>query len=198
MHQKTAITLNIATAVLLIGMSLPAQADQEEFVVSDFDKDGLVIARGETWEVWLKGAGDDPTQTCAVSLAEDDALGEAGGTSLRLDYDVDSENAAYNGARVALGGFDASGFKTLSLYVKGDPAAGFTKKLKIELIGETRRPSPYILTGITGEWQKFTVPLEEFWAVSDWTSLYQFVVVFDDINSDPKTGAIFVDQIVFA
>lgn len=186
---------------MVVGMVLSAnstaKAEQGDYLVSGFNDGTLVNTLGETWEVWLKDSGDDPTQTCKISVVEGDALNYPDGKSMKLEYDVDSENPAYNGARVALKDFDASGYGFLNIYVKGDSQAGFTSKLKIEVIGPTHRPSPYILEGINVEWQKFTIPLTEFWVVNDWTKLYQFVVVFDDMNSNPKAGTIYVDEISF-
>ena len=166
-------------------------------LIDDLNDADMTNKLGGQWEVWLR-TQDDPTQNCQMSFVSDDATGDPSGNSMRLDYDVDSENPAYNGVRTDLKNFDASGFKTLNLYIKGDAARGFPPNLKIELIGPDKRPSPYIINGITDKWQKFTVPLSEFWLIQDWKSLEKFVVVFADITSDPKVGTIYVDQIYYS
>ena len=166
-----------------------------ERVIADFDSAQYINNVGQPIEIWLKDDGSDDTQMCKMSFAADDAIGKPDGHSALLEYDVDSGNAAYNGMRTSLAGVDATGFKNLSFDIKGDAAKGFTKTLKIELIGRDRPPSPHMVQGITGEWQKITVPLSEFIAVTDWKALDQFVVVFADITSDPKTGAIYIDHI---
>jgi len=184
---------------VLLALSLPLSYAQTEevLVIDDFNDGNLQDKLGGTWEVWLR-TQDDPTQNCKMSFVTEDALGNPSGQAVRLDYDVESENPAYNGFRAYLKDFDATPYKSLSLYLKGDPAPGLTQKVKIELIGPDKRPSPYVIDGITGEWQKFTVPLSEFWVVQDWTKLYQFVVVFADILNTPKTGTVYVDEVSFS
>ena len=85
----------------------------------------------------------------------------------------------------------------MSFYVKGDAEKGFTKRIKIEMKDMSNEASPYVVTGITDQWQKITIPFEKFRRVSDWSAMNEFVVVFDDINSSPKTGAIYIDQVAF-
>ena len=187
----------ICFGVFLISVACFA-ADGNIILVADFNQNQKVNNLGKGIEVWLQGDGSDKTQTCQMSPVKDDALGDKEGSSVQIDYDVDSPNPAYNGVRTDLGGLDVSGFKTLNFYVKGDAAKGFTKKFKIELIGTGGRPSPYIVGGVTDEWQKVSIPLSEFLLVKDWTSLDKFVVVFADINNDPKVGTIYLDQIYFS
>ena len=172
--------------------------EAKPLVVADFDNAQKTNNLGQPIEVWLREDGSDKTQGCEMSFVEDDALGKPGGHSVRLDYDVESENPAYNGIRMGLNLLDPASYKTLSFYIKGDKAKGFTKKLKIELIGQGKPPSPYLVEGITGEWQKITVPLNEFWVTQSGVSLEKFVVVFADINNDPKVGTIYLDQVYFS
>ena len=169
----------------------------QELVVADFDTGDKPNNLGGDFGVWDKDPNDD-TQSISSSFVEDDALGNPGGFSLRLDYDVDSPNPAYNGFWMKLEGNDASSYNTLNFYVKGDSDKGFTKRIKIELKDETNKPSAYIVSGITSEWQKVSIPFEKFRRITDWSKMSEAVIVFDDINSNPKTGTIFVDQISFS
>ena len=70
--------------------------------------------------------------------------------------------------------------------------------MKIEVKDSTNKPSSYILSGITDQWQKFSIPFEKFRAIQDWKTINEFVVVFDDINSDPKVGSVLLDQVTFS
>ena len=73
-----------------------------------------------------------------------DALGDELGYSIRLDYDVDSPNPAYNGFWMKLGNLDASAYNTLNFYIRGIADTAFTKRVKIELKDSTLKPSPFI------------------------------------------------------
>jgi hypothetical protein len=165
-----------------------------ELVIADFNTGDKPNNIGGDFGSWDKDPEDD-TQGCHIAFEPEDALGDANGYSLRLEYDVDSPNPAYNGFWMKLVGEDFSKYNTLNFYVKGDAKAGFTKRLKIELKDQANKPSPYIISGITDQWQKFSIPFEKFKRIADWTSMNEFVVVFDDINSRPKAGTIYIDQI---
>ena len=133
-----------------------------------------------------------------MSFESNDALGDKLGYAIRLDYDVDSPNPAYNGFWMKLNDLDATSYNTVNFYIKGDATAGFTQRVKIELKDSTKQPSAFILSGITDQWQKFSIPFEKFRRIKNWDALSEFVVVFDDINSNPKSGTIFVDHITFS
>ncbi len=193
--KKTALWLCFIGLFGWTGLLIAREGD---LVVADFDQGQKTNNLGQPIEVWLREDGSDKTQNCEMSFVADDALGKQGGHSVRLDYDVESENPAYNGIRTALPKIKTADYKTLNLYLKGDAAKGFTKKLKIELIGEGKPPSPYIIEGITDQWKKFSIPLSEFWISQSDTPLEKFTVVFADINSDPKVGTIYLDQVYFS
>lgn len=190
------VVVLVVFAMVLTGPMASALA-AKELVVADFDTGDKPSNIGGDFGGWDKDPNDD-TQGTQMAFEGDDALGDPAGYSIRLDYDVDSPNPAYNGFWMKLNGEDASTYNTISFYVKGEEAAGFTKRIKIELKDMTNKPSPYIVTGITNEWKKVSIPFEKFRRINDWKSMNEFVVVFDDINSNPKTGTIFVDHVAFS
>ena len=168
-----------------------------ELAISDFNTGDKPNNIGGDFGAWDKDPNDE-TQGCQMSFESDDALGDKMGYSIRLDYDVDSPNPAYNGFWMKLGDLDATAYNTVNFYIKGDAQAGFTKRVKIELKDSTKQPSPYILSGVTDTWQKVSIPFEKFRRVKNWDALSEFVVVFDDINSNPKAGTVYIDNITFS
>ncbi len=175
----------------------PAPAAVEELVMADFDTGDKPNNIGGDFGSWEKDPSDE-TQFCQMSFEPQDALGDEAGYSIRLDYDVDSPNPAYNGFWMKLNGEDATPYNAITFYIKGDGEKGFTKRVKIELKDMSNQASPYIVTGVTEEWQKVTIPFEKFRRVSDWSALNEFVIVFDDINSNPKAGAIYIDHVTLS
>jgi len=165
-----------------------------ELVIADFNTGDKPNNIGGDFGSWDKDPEDD-TQGTHIAFEPDDALGDANGYALRLEYDVDSPNPAYNGFWMKLVGEDLSKYNTLNFYIKGDVKSGFTKRVKLELKDQSNKPSPYIISGVTDQWQKFSIPFEKFKRVADWTSMNEFVVVFDDINSRPKSGTIYLDSV---
>lgn len=172
-------------------------ASGSELVIADFNTGDKPNNIGGDFGAWDKDPNDE-TQSSQMSFESDDALGDKMGYSIRLDYDVDSPNPAYNGFWMKLNDLDVTAYNTVNFYIKGDKTNGFTKRVKIELKDSTKQPSPYILSGVTDTWQKISIPFEKFRRIKNWDALSEFVVVFDDINSNPKSGTIFVDNVTFS
>lgn len=164
-------------------------------VVADFDTGDKPNNIGGDFGSWDKDPNDE-TQGSKMSFETDDALGNGSGYSIRLDYDVESPNPAYNGFWMKLNNFDATPYNTVVFDLKGDAKAGFTKRVKIE-VKDAAGNSPYIVSGVTDQWQEFSIPFEKFKKIKDWSKLTEFVVVFDDINSNPKKGSILLDHVRF-
>ena len=179
------------------GSAPAAKASGSELVVADFDTGDKPNNIGGDFGTWDKDPNDE-TQMSQMSFESDDALGDKLGYSIRLDYDVDSPNPAYNGFWMKLNNLDATAYNTVNFYMKGDAEKGFSKRIKIELKDSTKQPSPFIIAGLTDQWQKFSIPIEKFRRVKNWDALSEFVVVFDDINSNPKSGTIYLDQVTFS
>ena len=170
-------------------------ASSATLLVDDFNRGEKPNALGGDFGSWDKDP-NDPTQKCMMSFDKANAFGGAG-YALRLDYDVDSPNPAYNGFWSKLQGTDVSPYKNLEFYVKGDPSLGHSTQIKLEL-KNSKEVGRYLLKGIGDEWQKVTIPLKDFVGVTDWkTPLTEFVVVFDDITCTKKVGTIYLDEISF-
>lgn len=184
-------------AVMTLTISNQAMANTNEVVIADFNTGDKPNNIEGDFGAWNKDPDDDSQKT-EMKFVTDDALGDSTGYSIRLDYDVESPNPAYNGFWMKLKGLNATPYNSLTFYVKGDAKTGFTKRVKIELKDKTNKPSAYIVSNITDAWQKVSIPFDKFRRIQDWTALSEFVLVFDDMNTNPKTGTIFIDQIAFS
>jgi len=183
--------------LLLAGSLLVAAtgaASAATLLVDDFNRGEKPNALGGDYGAWNKDESD-PTQKCMNSFDKSNAYGGAG-YALKLDYDVDSPNPAYNGFWMKLQGTNVNGYKNLVLYVKGDPSRGYTPQIKLELKNGSE-VGKYLLKGITDDWQQVSIPLKEFAGLSDLSDLTEFVVVFDDLTSTKKVGTIYLDEISF-
>jgi hypothetical protein len=187
----------VLVALLVAGFGAIAHAATapaaNELVIADFDTGDKPNNIGGDFGGWDKDPNDE-SQGCQMSFDTDDSQGDSSGYSIRLDYDVDSPNPAYNGFWMKLNGEDATPYNTLNFYVKGDAKLGYTKRFKVELKDMTNKPSAYIVSGVTDQWQKISIPFEKFRRIENWNALNEIVIVFDDINSNPKTGGILIDQ----
>ena len=144
-------------------------------MVDNFNRGDKPKALGGDIGSWDKDPAD-ATQMCTITFERSGALGDTG-YSLRLDYDVDSPNPAYNGFWMKLTGADLSSYKTLTLHIKGDASRGYTTQVKLELKNGTET-GRYLLKGITDQWQKVRIPLKEFEGISTWKGMTEEGNVF--------------------
>ena len=190
--RQTQWAKGVVACAILVGVAGTGWA--ATLLVDDFDRGEKPNALGGDFGSWDKDPSD-PTQRCTIAFDKASAFGGVG-YSIKLDYDVDSPNPAYNGFWMKLQGTDLSGYKRLTLYVKGDATRGYTPQIKLEL-KNGKEVGRYLLKGITDQWQQVSIPLNEFVGLSEWKGMTEFVVVFDDITSTKKVGTVYLDEIAF-
>lgn len=226
MYRKTALFLNIA--LITLGPSLgfaekpatPPPASQAavapqptEFVVEDFedgDLKNLLEGDSGAWNL----NPDDENAECVPQIV--DLPGPRNSLkALKLTYDVDSALPAQNGYWTKLKNFDASGFDHLEFDVKGDPEAGFTDEMTVEVkkykdVARIEKIAGRSRVKITPDWQTISIPLNKLTGIFDFAdpetwkdpsktfkNLDEFVIVFHDRIVTKKSGVIYLDNIRF-
>lgn len=178
-----------AVVIASVMFSLPAYAAQK--VLADFNSGTKPNNVGGDFGAWDKDPVDN-TQTCVEAFDDVVKHGEKG-FSMKLKYDVDSPSPAFNGFWMKLNGINLAPYKTLNFWIKGDSAAGYTSRFKVEL----KTPDgvgAYYVTGINDKWQLFSIPLEAF-NLPSLENCQEFVIVFEDRIADTKSGIIYIDDI---
>ncbi|MFH1540791.1 MAG: hypothetical protein ABID79_02930 [Elusimicrobiota bacterium] len=168
----------------------------EKLFIDDFNAGVKPNMLGGGFGGWDKDP-TDKTQFCKESFDYDVKVGDEG-FSVKLVYDVDSKNPAYNGFWMKLEGTDFRPYKKLCLSVKGNRTTKFTDKFKIELKNAKGEVGRALIMGVTEQWQEKVVVFENFRGITDFAEMTEFVIVFDDITSTPKTGTINIDNIYVA
>ncbi len=148
-----------------------------------------------TWENDPK----DETQFCRMGIGETlDRFGKPD-YFVRLNYDVGSPRPAFNGFWMKLNHLDITPYEYVSFLVKGEDK--FTTQLKVELKNKKGERVVYFISGVTPDWQRIVMPLDKLKkvnAITDWTDMTEFVMVFDDILATEKVGTICIDDLNFA
>lgn len=165
---------------------------QNTLVIANFDNCEKPNKIGVDFGAWDKNP-DDFTQSAMDSFISNVKRGKDG-CSVQIAYDVISPNVAYNGFWMGLNGLDASEYNKLNFWIKGDAKRGFTKVFKVELKNSKGEVGKTYVTGLTKEWQKITLPLSKFKQLTDFTTLKEFVIVFEDRIATAKKGAIYIDD----
>lgn len=192
--RATPLLLSLLGAGLSLGVR-SAQPEGSEVVLANFDQPLTRVNVGWTFGTWERDPAD-LTQSCRLQVVDHPRVGLSG-SSVRLDYDVDSLNAAYNGLWIKVAPpVSLSGFHTLRMAIKGDTANGFTTRVKLELKDERRRVASYVLEGVEAEWVRRRIPLSAFHGIEQLQQISEFVVVFDDIYATTKVGTVYVDEVL--
>lgn len=186
----------------------------KRLVVHDFnraDLDNNLRGSSGTWNL----DETDPKAECNAIIDSTYKVGDSG-NSLYLSYKLNPEQSkknglwSQNGFWTNLNKQDVTDYDHLEFWVKGDPKLGFNKSFKIEF----KKPKPhspgemdkasYVVTGVTDQWQKISIPLNVMnglfhWddPADAWKDIEEFVISFHTRRSDVKQGAYYFDDIAF-
>lgn len=175
-----------------------------KMVVVDFNKGDLknnLNGESGTWEM----DPEDTAQWIRSSLDEVVRRGGAG-AALRLEYNLASPQAdATNGIWTQLRSFDASPYDHFEFWVKGDAKKGHTTTFKIEFKKFQKNPEgrdeiikgSYIVRGVTGDWQRISIPLNVMNGILDWHDIRELVITFEKRRVDKPEGVIYFDDFAF-
>lgn len=178
-------------------------ADSSSKIIADFNAPAPNNVEGN----WGAFSPSETEQVflCRESLDETIKHGDTG-ASLCLQYNV-SRGGAFNGFWMKLGPgdsgnkFDASGYKKLCFWIKGDDKSGIPSKVKIELKGDPGAPFGKKYIGeLSDKWKKVEIPLDEFSkeGAMDMTALNEIVFVFEQRAAAPATtGGVYIDDVAF-
>ena len=223
MRKKTAILCCFAAlAILAMGagvayaVQVVAQAGVSAQATRAFTPGALLddFSQGTSSNLWggVTATYMNSGATINASYVSDTAVVfGSSGKSLQLTYDVTPSTswASYN---TSLGNTNFSagsgyGFKYLSFWVKGS-ANNILFKIQItnnDSSANTNSASVYVtdyLTGgVTTSWQKVVIPLDAFMNITNWTSIKDMSIVFENSqsgwNGTPLSGTVYIDNISF-
>jgi len=173
------------------------EAPPRRYLVTDFDDAVRVNERGGRFDVWSRAIGgmSDPRQTCEISFQPGGAQGGSG-KALKIAYALGAAKSSCDGVWMQLGDFDASAYRYLVLYVRGDRKRGYTRRLKLELKG-AGGTGVYVVEGIQSGWKRVAVPLRMFQGIKDFKNLREFVIIFDAETVTRPSGTVYIDTVQF-
>jgi len=185
----------LAIVAFALSLSPVTAFAAEEILIADFDAGEKPNNVGGNFGAWDKDPADF-SQGCAESFDSSNRCGSKG-FSMKLEYDVDSKNPAYNGFWMFLQNMDASKYDNVAFKVKGDSKDGYTTVFKVELKNAGRQVGRYYVTSVTDKWQDIVIPLKDFKGLTDFSNLTEFIIVFEDRVASNKKGVIYLDDIRF-
>jgi hypothetical protein len=165
-------------------------------MIADFNRGKKPNLISGDFGAWSKD-DTDRTQYCIESFTcKSNIVYKGKGCSLRLDYDVDSDNLpAYNGMWMRLEKINLAPYRYLTFYVKGDIKEGFTEKFKVVIKNMEQEQSSFLVNAIDENWQKIVIPLDKMKPYADYSEIKEFLIVFEDETVTKKLGTIYIDNI---
>ncbi len=171
-------------------------------MVDDFD-DGRdpnnLNGRCELWKLDAHGY-----QGFAPQFDSENKVGDFG-YGLKLSYDLTPNKRAFCAYSQYIQKADLTPYSSLSFYIKGEKAKGFSRKLKVEIWDINNVEIIYFINGITDEWQKMVIPFDEFKGIlSRWDKVVRVTIVLENYPDFYKNtcitksqGVFYVDNIAF-
>ncbi len=181
---------------MMVIMSLACSAEAKLLLIDDFNSGGNKNKLGGMQGDWQADPNDETQGNECIYTSSDNFMGSAG-KSLRITYDVDSKNPAYNGYWMKLNGVDARPYNQVIFFARGDESYGFPTRFNVEIKNDSQ-VGKYTVRGIDPKWRKFVIPFDSFEGITDWSSLSEFVLVFADTSIDQKVGRIYFDDLYFS
>jgi hypothetical protein len=182
--------------MLFFPLACFAQDIFEEVMVADFNTASQPNNIGGVFGTWDYDPNDD-TQSCSMEFFPLNVPTIEEGFSLRLNYDVQSPQAAFNGFWMKLEGIDVSSYNRLRFWMRAAPDADCTARFKVELKNSFGRRAVYLVKDVKNEWQEVFIDFKKTRAIQDWTQLSELTIVFSDLISTYKEGSLCIDNISF-
>ncbi len=127
----------------------------------------------------------------------------SGDHALHVRYVLDTTaiEAAPVGLGIALANLDASDDDHLELWIRGDTDEGYAPDVRVGFRRpRTGRPEvtetgSWLVSGVTGEWQRVLVPLNSMGGIHRWRDLTELFVLVEPRAQSAPSGAYFLDDI---
>lgn len=116
---------------------------------------------------------------------------------VRIDYNFADPFPPVKTFALDVPSVDAAKYGKIKFSIRGKEE-GVPGIVKIVVRNRRNEESAYYVQGVGLAWQEFSIPLEEFKQISDWSSLIDVSFVLESWNVENKKGLILVDNICFS
>ena len=191
------IDSNVGNSLLTFKRNLKLK----KYLIDDYEDGNLVNVLGGNSGVWNSEL-DNSESYCIAKVV--DVLGpEMSTKSLELSYDVETRENVQNGYWMELNGVNLQKYDTLEFFVRDSDNTQEKISFKIEIkryldnSDSEMLVASYIVENITHKWQRVSIPLSKFNAISNWDKIEQLIFIFMSDLSEKKKGSLYIDGIQF-
>lgn len=116
---------------------------------------------------------------------------------LRLEYDFEDPLKPAKSFDLSVSPVDASRYKKIQFSIRGKEQ-GSPGIIKVVFRNKKNEIAYYYVQGVDTKWQKFSIPLDEFRQISDWTNLTDVSFEVESWNVNNKKGIVLIDDVRFS
>lgn len=116
---------------------------------------------------------------------------------VKVDYDFNQEFQPVKRFSLVIPAMDASKYRNVQFSIRSKDE-GTPGVVKVILTNDKNETAAYYVQGVEYAWQKYSIPLEEFKQITDWSNLKTISFVLEAWNVEAKKGMILIDNICFS
>ena len=116
---------------------------------------------------------------------------------IRVKYNLAAPYPHIKNFSLAIPSVDASKYSVLNFSIRGEEY-GYPGIVKVVVKNRKNETAVYFAKDIFSKWKRFSIPLSEFEAITDWTNLKEISFVLEEWNIEKKKGMILIDDVSFS
>ena len=116
---------------------------------------------------------------------------------MRIEYDLTDSTTPIKTFALGVPDVDASRYGRIQFSIRGKED-GTPGVVRVIVKNQTNEEASYYVQGVGFQWQEFSIPLEEFKQITDWTNLTNISFVLESWNVDSKKGLVLIEDLRFS
>ena len=116
---------------------------------------------------------------------------------VRIEYDLTDSFSPVKTFAVNVPPIDASRYDKIKFSIRGKEE-GVPGVVRVVVKNRLNEESSYYVQGVGLDWQEFSIPLDEFKQITDWSNLTDISFVLESWNINDKKGLVLIDNLCFS
>ena len=116
---------------------------------------------------------------------------------VRIEYDLTDSFSPTKAFTINVASVDASRYGKIQFSIRGKED-GVPGVVRIVVKNQLNEEASYYVQGVGFNWQEFSISLDEFKQITDWSNLTDISFVLESWNVDDRKGLVLIDNLCFS
>ena len=116
---------------------------------------------------------------------------------MRIEYDLTDSFSSVQTFAVNVPSIDASRYGKIQFSIRGKED-GIPGVVKVVIKNRLNEEASYYVQGVGFHWQEFSISLDEFKQITNWSNLTDISFVLESWNIDDQKGLVLIDNLCFS